>query len=560
MIELLRQVGFTPRSCVWELTLACNLRCKHCGSIAGKRREDELSLEENLDLADQLAALGCKRITLSGGEPTLHPNWDTIGKRLVDRGVRVNLISNGWHWDASHVARAKAAGLCGAAFSVDGFRAEHDDFRQAGSFDRVMAAIDACVTGGLPVAVNTTVHKKNQHCLRELREFLIGRGVFSIQVQLATASGNMNEHRDLVVDPADLVTLVPELASLCRLNHRRFFMAASDDIGYYGKPEQGLRDDGGELPFWLGCRAGCQVIGIESNGTIKGCLSLPSSMHGENRFVEGNVREKTLAEIWNGKNAFAFTRLFSEKQLTGFCRVCRYREFCRGGCSWTVHTHTKEGGEGNPFCFYFQAVKQGRLDLLTEEPTAAELAYFGREAAEAAASAAPSNGQDLMREAQKAVQERRFEHAHALLEQAQAVMPDDLAVIDLLGYVCFSLGDFAAAEAHNRRALALSPNHAYAYNGLGLCLARLGKLDEGLAAIEHAIALRPTWFEPYHDMGVVFAEAGQIDKAIDVLDRGAVAAPESKHMFVETKRRILARVAAGTATASSPSTGRGTTT
>ena len=119
MLDILKQVGFAPRACVWELTLSCNLRCKHCGSFAGSRRDDEMSLEENLGVADQLAALGCRRVTLSGGEPTLNPDWDRIGKRLADHCIKVNLISNGWHWNASHVERAKAAGFCGAASSTD---------------------------------------------------------------------------------------------------------------------------------------------------------------------------------------------------------------------------------------------------------------------------------------------------------------------------------------------------------------------------------------------------------------------------------------------------------
>ena len=46
MLDILKQVGFAPRACVWELTLACNLRCKHCGSFAGSRRDDEMTLEE----------------------------------------------------------------------------------------------------------------------------------------------------------------------------------------------------------------------------------------------------------------------------------------------------------------------------------------------------------------------------------------------------------------------------------------------------------------------------------------------------------------------------------
>ncbi len=547
MLDILKQVGLLPRACVWELTLACNLRCKHCGSFAGSKRDREMTLDENLGVADQLAALGCRRVTLSGGEPTLHPDWDHIGKRLADHGIKVNLISNGWHWNASHVGRAKAAGLCGAAFSLDGFRAEHDQFRQPGSFDRVVAAIDACVADGLPVSVNTTVNRLNRHQLRELRDFLAGLGAFSMQVQLATPSGNMGQHRDLVLDPADLLWLVPELAALCRQNTRSFFTVVADDIGYYGKPEQGLRDDGSELPFWIGCRAGCQVIGIESNGNVKGCLSLPSSMHGEDRFVEGNLRARSLAEIWNAPGAFAYNRGFTEQQLTGFCRVCRYRDFCRGGCTWTVYCHADQGGTGNPYCFYYQALAQGRFDLLAELPTPAERAFFAgvepgaRAATEAAAARDSGTGEDaavLLARARTATDERRFEEAHRLLLQARSQAPEDLAVLDLLGFVCFFLQDYEAAERYNRQALVLDPDHAFAHNGLGLSLARQGKWQEGRACVEHAMALRPTWFEPYHDLAVLLAEAGRRDEACALLARGSTAIPEVAAEFARLAAAI----------------------
>lgn len=57
----------------------------------------------------------------------------------------------------------------------------------------------------------------------------------------------------------------------------------------------------------------------------------------------------------------------------GFCRVCRFRDVCRGGCCWTTYV---QGGGGNENCFYHQAVKHRRFDLLAEEPTAQETGYF----------------------------------------------------------------------------------------------------------------------------------------------------------------------------------------
>ena len=94
-----------PTTCVWELTLACNLRCGHCGSRAGRARPDELSTEECLGVVRSLAALGCELITLSGGEPTLRSDWSTLARAIRDHGMVVNMVTNGVGWDRERVRR-----------------------------------------------------------------------------------------------------------------------------------------------------------------------------------------------------------------------------------------------------------------------------------------------------------------------------------------------------------------------------------------------------------------------------------------------------------------------
>jgi Flp pilus assembly protein TadD len=187
-------------------------------------------------------------------------------------------------------------------------------------------------------------------------------------------------------------------------------------------------------------------------------------------------------------------------------------------------------------------VRQGRLDLLTEEPTQPELEFFGGQVKPAVPPAAdPVDPAELLVQARAAASERRFEEAHRLLVLALERAPEDLGVIDLLGFVCFFLRDYPAAETYNRRALALKPDHAFAHNGLGLSLARQGKLAEGSAAIERAIALLPTWYEPYHDLAVVLAEAGRRDEACAVLARGLAAVPEAAADFANVEAAIRAR-------------------
>ena len=54
---------------------------------------------------------------------------------------------------------------------------------------------------------------------------------------------------------------------------------------------------------WKGCVAGLSGVGLTSDGGVLGCLSLVT--HGE-RFLEGNVRRRSLTEIWRDPDSFAY--------------------------------------------------------------------------------------------------------------------------------------------------------------------------------------------------------------------------------------------------------------
>ena len=87
---------YQPITCVWEVTMGCNMRCGHCGSSCMEPLSDELTTEEALNLCGQIAELGLKWITLSGGEPLTRKDIPLLVKRLSSLGVTVNIITNGW--------------------------------------------------------------------------------------------------------------------------------------------------------------------------------------------------------------------------------------------------------------------------------------------------------------------------------------------------------------------------------------------------------------------------------------------------------------------------------
>jgi radical SAM protein with 4Fe4S-binding SPASM domain len=116
---------------------------------------------------------------------------------------------------------------------------------------------------------------------------------------------------------------------------------ASNNLGYFGPHEVDLRP----VP-WSSCSAGRWVMGIEANGDIKGCPSLPSAP-----YVGGNVRDTPLRTLWEQSAILGFTRERDLGELWGFCGTCYYKEVCKGGCSWT--SHATLGRRGNmPWCHH----------------------------------------------------------------------------------------------------------------------------------------------------------------------------------------------------------------
>ena len=143
-IKIMEQMGcyYSLRSCVWEITLACCFSCKYCGSRAGRARENELSTEECLNVARQIAAMGCRRVSMIGGEVFMRHDWKRIVKELTDRDVQVSIITNGYLFSEKMISDVRELNIESIAVSLDGPQKIHDFFRQEGSFQRSLHTID----------------------------------------------------------------------------------------------------------------------------------------------------------------------------------------------------------------------------------------------------------------------------------------------------------------------------------------------------------------------------------------------------------------------------------
>ena len=95
----------------------CNLACKYCNEFDAS--SEPVPLDVVLRRIDLLADLGTTVITISGGEPLLHPGLDEIIRRIRSRGSIATLITNGYLLTPERIHRLNRAGLDHLQISVD---------------------------------------------------------------------------------------------------------------------------------------------------------------------------------------------------------------------------------------------------------------------------------------------------------------------------------------------------------------------------------------------------------------------------------------------------------
>ncbi len=95
----------------------CNLSCTYCNEFDSSSRP--VPTEEMVHRVDLLAALGTATITISGGEPLLHPEVDEIIKRIRSHGMLAGLITNGYLLKPEMIERLNGAGLDHLQISID---------------------------------------------------------------------------------------------------------------------------------------------------------------------------------------------------------------------------------------------------------------------------------------------------------------------------------------------------------------------------------------------------------------------------------------------------------
>ena len=343
---------------IWNLVRRCNLACQHCYSVSADRDfPGELSTDEVFAVMADLRAFGVPALILSGGEPLLRPDIYEIADRAKALGFYTALSTNGTLVDEANIDRIADARFDYVGISLDGRRERHDRFRrQAGAFDRSLAALRLCRDRAIKVGVRFTLTQDNAGDLPWLLETIDGERIdkFYLSHLNYAGRGNINRKHDafLVTTRAAMDLLFEACWSSFERGVPKEFVTGNNDAdGVYFLqwvnerfPERValMRE---KLAQWGGNSSGVNVANIDNLGNVH-----PDTYWWD--YDLGNVRERPFSAIWRDTSDPIMAGLkASPRPLKGRCAACAYLDVCGGNTRVRARSLTGDPWQEDPACY-----------------------------------------------------------------------------------------------------------------------------------------------------------------------------------------------------------------
>ncbi len=193
----------------FQYNYTCNFRCQHCSvkRFQGKNDAQKFTLADVKELFRQADEMGLARVTITGGEPLVFKDFDALVEAIGPQRFYINCDSNGWLLNEKKAKHLKNIGVDRIQLSIDSLNAkEHDSFRNApGSFERAIKSIDAVVSAGLGIFIQTVVTKQRLRTDEFINfiEYFNKKGI-GVFVTYAKPVGSWEGNFDVLVDKDDM--------------------------------------------------------------------------------------------------------------------------------------------------------------------------------------------------------------------------------------------------------------------------------------------------------------------------------------------------------------------
>ena len=324
-----------PYTLVAELTYRCPLRCVYCSNpLDWARHGDALETEDWLRIFREAEDLGVVQLNLTGGEPLLRNDLETLveGARALD--LYTNLITSGIPLARERLGELKRRGLDNVQVSIQDVTAEASD-RIAGlkSFERKLQVAGWVKELGLPLTLNTVLHRDNLDRVGDI--IALAESLAADRLELANTQylGWALQNRAALLPTPEQLERAREIARAARqrLQGRMEVLFVTPD--YYADFPKACMDGWGR-----------RFIVVAPDGLVLPC----HAAHTLPGLVFDNARAKPLAEIWRSSSGFGAFR--GEAWMPEPCRSCDRRAVDFGGCRCQAFHLTGNAAATDPVC------------------------------------------------------------------------------------------------------------------------------------------------------------------------------------------------------------------
>ena len=318
-----------PEQVTIELTGKCNLSCKHCYGFFKAGEGESLDTKQVMSVMEQIRALHCSDLRITGGEPLMHHDfWDILDIAVNKHHFYVTITTNGTLITPQAARRIKEIGRVNVHISIDGHTPEiNDPFRGLdGAFDRAVAAVKSLKAEGIDVRINHAIHRHSRPHIQTMWEFADQLGVSISMGQLYRMGRCEESAGDIHIEPAEFYRAIESV------RHR-----------YGGSSQHGSAKDCTDHTIRR-CDGGYTKMAIRPNGDITPCITYPHVP----RFVMGNVYETPIEDIFYNFDRDAMLGENNAIQIPG-CKSCPDITDCKSGCLAISFAETGRLDRRDPF-------------------------------------------------------------------------------------------------------------------------------------------------------------------------------------------------------------------
>ncbi len=345
------------KSVFLHLTSRCNLSCLHCYT-SGSQHESNRDLPGPFisRIIDELADHGGTSMTLSGGEPLLHPEIRNILKQAAPKaGVR--LLTNGTLIDREWADFLADLNIY-VQISIDGSSKEiHDSIRGRGTFEKSLKAVEYLQAAGLGDRINfcTTVMNQNLHDLPSIISLSQRLGLPLVRFLPLRRKGMAKREWEAIGSGLTIrdSQRFYEYTSRLQRNGGSGVEISCGLSGFLVKMPEEFEDD----DTW--CPVGTRLV-IDFNGDAYPCVLMM-----EHQFRLGNAFHDSLDKIIQSKSMAGVCQALSDRRTKiKECAACTWRNLCQAGCMGQALEYKGTIWDTDDLCDYRKKVYKEAFDRI----------------------------------------------------------------------------------------------------------------------------------------------------------------------------------------------------